>query len=71
MSRLTKSVMAAAAHQLVYAAAAMRDHGAEPRAFNRAAAIANPTGGAIVDAETRSAIGLILAALRQHGLMAT
>ena len=33
-------VMAAAAHQLVYAAAAMRDHGAEPRAFNRAAAIA-------------------------------
>jgi short-chain 2-methylacyl-CoA dehydrogenase len=33
-------VMAAAAHQLVYAAAAMRDAGAEPRAFNRAAAIA-------------------------------
>ena len=38
---------------------------------SRAAAIANPTGGAIVDAETRSAIGLILAALRQHGLIAT
>jgi short-chain 2-methylacyl-CoA dehydrogenase len=33
-------VMAAAASQLVYAAAAMRDTGAEPRAFNRAAAIA-------------------------------
>jgi butyryl-CoA dehydrogenase len=33
-------VMAAAAFQLVYAAAAMRDAGAEPRAFNRAAAIA-------------------------------
>ena len=33
-------VMAAAAHQLVYAAAAMRDAGAEPGAFNRAAAIA-------------------------------
>ena len=33
-------VMAAASHQLVYAAAAMRDAGAEPRAFNRAAAIA-------------------------------
>ena len=33
-------VMAAAAHQLVYAAAAMRDAGAEPHAFNRAAAIA-------------------------------
>jgi butyryl-CoA dehydrogenase len=33
-------VMAAAAHQLVYAAAAMRDHGAGAREFNRAAAIA-------------------------------
>jgi short-chain 2-methylacyl-CoA dehydrogenase len=33
-------VMAAASHQLVYAAAAMRDAGAEPRAFNRAAAVA-------------------------------
>ena len=33
-------VMAAAAHQLVYAAAAMRDHGATAQDFNRAAAIA-------------------------------
>jgi short-chain 2-methylacyl-CoA dehydrogenase len=33
-------VMAAAAHQLVYAAAAMRDHGAGPLEVNRAAAIA-------------------------------
>jgi butyryl-CoA dehydrogenase len=33
-------VMAAAAHQLVYAAAAMHDHGADAREFNRAAAIA-------------------------------
>jgi short/branched chain acyl-CoA dehydrogenase len=33
-------VMASAAHQLVYAAAAMRDHGATARDFNRAAAIA-------------------------------
>jgi short-chain 2-methylacyl-CoA dehydrogenase len=33
-------VMASAAHQLVYAAAAMRDHGASPREFGRAAAIA-------------------------------
>jgi short-chain 2-methylacyl-CoA dehydrogenase len=33
-------VMAAAAHQLVYAAAAMRDQGASARDFNRAAAIA-------------------------------
>ena len=33
-------VMAAAAHQLVYAAAAMRDHGVSAREFSRAAAIA-------------------------------
>jgi short-chain 2-methylacyl-CoA dehydrogenase len=33
-------VMAAAAHQLVYAAAAMRDAGADARSLNRAAAIA-------------------------------
>ena len=33
-------VMAAAAHQLVYAAAALRDHGASARDFNRSAAIA-------------------------------
>ena len=33
-------VMASAAHQLVYAAAAMRDHGVSAQEFNRAAAIA-------------------------------
>jgi short/branched chain acyl-CoA dehydrogenase len=33
-------VMSAAAHQLVYAAAAMRDHGANPQAYARAAGIA-------------------------------
>lgn len=33
-------VMSSAAHQLVYAAAALRDHGASPREFHRAAAIA-------------------------------
>jgi short-chain 2-methylacyl-CoA dehydrogenase len=33
-------VMTSAAHQLVYAAAAMRDHGASPPEFHRAAAIA-------------------------------
>lgn len=33
-------VMASAAHQLVYSAAAMRDHDASPREFHRAAAIA-------------------------------
>lgn len=37
----------------------------------RTAAIANPAGGTVTDAEARSAITLILAALRQHGLIAT
>jgi hypothetical protein len=35
------------------------------------AAIASPSGGSTVDAEARSAIGLVLAAMRQHGLIAT
>ena len=37
----------------------------------RAAAIPAPTGGATVDAEARSALAAILAALRGHGLIAT
>lgn len=37
----------------------------------RAGAIDSPTGGAVIDAEGRSAIDAILAALRQHGLIAT
>ena len=37
----------------------------------RGAAIAAPTGGATADAEARTAVGLILAALRTHGLIAT
>ena len=37
---------------------------------SRKAAIANPSGGAILDAEARSTIGAILTALRQHGLIA-
>lgn len=37
----------------------------------RGAAIAGPTGGATVDSQARSAIGLILSALRQHGMIAT
>jgi hypothetical protein len=37
----------------------------------RAAAIANPSGGAVQDAEARSAINSILAGLRHHGLIAT
>lgn len=36
----------------------------------RGAAIAAPSGGATVDAEARSAIGALLAALRTHGLIA-
>ncbi|MES2421120.1 MAG: DUF2793 domain-containing protein [Pseudomonadota bacterium] len=35
----------------------------------RRAAIAEPSGGAIVDAEARAAIGAILGALRGHGLI--
>jgi HK97 family phage major capsid protein len=37
----------------------------------RGAAIPAPTGGSTIDAEARSAIGNILAALRNHGLIAT
>ena len=36
---------------------------------SRAAAIASPAGGATVDSQSRSVIGLILAAMRQHGLI--
>ena len=37
----------------------------------RAAAVADPSGGASVDAEARAAIGQVLAVLRGHGLIAT
>ena len=37
----------------------------------RGAAITAPAGGATVDAEARTVIGSILAALRTHGLIAT
>jgi hypothetical protein len=37
----------------------------------RATAIAAPSGGSVVDAEARSAIGQILTMLRQHGLIET
>jgi hypothetical protein len=36
---------------------------------SRSAAIAGPTGGAVVDDEARGSIGRILDALRQHGLI--
>ncbi len=35
----------------------------------RAAAIPSPAGGATIDAEARTALGLILAAMRVHGLI--
>ena len=35
----------------------------------RAAAIAEPAGGTTIDAEVRSALGLVLGALRHHGLI--
>lgn len=37
----------------------------------RGAAIAAPSGGAIIDAEARTALSAILSALRLHGLIAT
>lgn len=37
----------------------------------RAAAVAPPSGGAVIDAEARTAINAILGALQQHGLIAT
>jgi hypothetical protein len=37
----------------------------------RAAAIASPSGGSTVDTQARSTIDLILATLRQHGLIDT
>ena len=37
----------------------------------RGGSIAGPAGGATVDAEARTAVGSILAALRTHGLIAT
>jgi hypothetical protein len=38
---------------------------------NRQAAIGSPAGGSTVDAEARTALGEILAALRAHGLIAS
>lgn len=38
---------------------------------DQAEAIAEPTGGTQVDVEGRAAVGAILGALRQHGLIAT
>lgn len=45
--------------------------GGKPVVGGQAQAIADPAGGVTVDAEARSAIGAILAALRQHGLIAS
>ena len=38
---------------------------------SQAAAIASPAGGSVIDAEARAALGAILAALREHGLIAS
>lgn len=37
----------------------------------RLAAVADPTGGSVIDADARTAIATILARLRQHGLIAS
>ena len=37
----------------------------------RAAAIDSPAGGSVVDAESRTAIEAVLAAMREHGLIET
>jgi hypothetical protein len=37
---------------------------------NQAAAIADPTGGSVIDTEARAAVSQLLLALRQHGLIA-
>ena len=37
----------------------------------RGAAIGSPSGGSIIDAEARSAVALILGAMRLHGLIET
>lgn len=37
----------------------------------RAAAIPSPNGGGVVDAEARAALGAVLAALRNHGMIAS
>ena len=38
---------------------------------NQIAAIADPTGGAVIDSEARTAIGFVLEGLRAHGLIST
>lgn len=35
----------------------------------RAAAVGNPSGGAVIDAEARAALNAILATMREHGLI--
>lgn len=45
--------------------------GGEQVVGSRGAAIASPSGGSTVDSEARNALSQVLAALRQHGLIAT
>lgn len=51
--------------------AAALEIGGEQVVGARQAAISDPTGGATVDSEVRSALGQVLDALRNHGLIAT
>jgi hypothetical protein len=66
-------------HAMLHDGTGWRDCGAGSDGFHvggarvvgaRAAAIADPSGGATVDAEARSALAAILGALRAHGLIA-
>lgn len=41
----------------------------EPSVQSRAAAIADPNGGSVIDGEARTSIAAILATLRHHGLI--
>jgi hypothetical protein len=67
-------------HALIFDGAAWRDaavrsdglYYSENRVVGaRTAAIADPSGGTVIDAGARAAIGAILGALRSHGLIAT
>lgn len=48
----------------------LADKDGNPQVADRQAAITAPTGGATVDAESRTAINAIITALEAHGLVA-
>lgn len=47
----------------------LADRNSNPLIGTRQAAITNPTGGATVDAEARTAITAVITALEAHGLI--